>query len=135
MAAPLDKPVQYIVSALAFAIGAFHLLNVSGLFVLSTREVRVLHLLVMLTLLFLTTATAKRWQDSVIDRIAGFVLAGLAVASSHVRSFLIMADVFPEALWRYSATHLPHLVVNGRVHADGELDEEMILRQIALGLR
>jgi alkyl hydroperoxide reductase subunit AhpF len=62
-------------------------------------------------------------------------LFGLAVASTHVRSFLIMADVFPEALWRYSVSYLPHLVVNGRVHADGQLNEEMILRQIALALR
>ncbi len=82
MAVTLDKPVQYIVNALAFAIGAFHLLNVSGIFVLSTREIRVLHLLVMLTLLFLTAATAKRWQDSAADRVLGFVLAGLAIASS-----------------------------------------------------
>jgi alkyl hydroperoxide reductase subunit AhpF len=61
-------------------------------------------------------------------------LFGLAVASSHVRSFLIMADAFPEALWRYSISYLPHLVVNGRVHTDGELNEEMMLRQIALAL-
>ena len=32
-------------------------------------------------------------------------------------------------MWKYSARHLPHLVINGRVHADGELSEEMILRQ------
>jgi hypothetical protein len=62
-------------------------------------------------------------------------LFGLAVASSHIRSFLIMGDQFPEALWRYSVSYLPHLVVNGRVHADGQLGEEMILRQIALALR
>jgi len=61
-------------------------------------------------------------------------LFGVAVASSHIRSFLIMSDQFPEALWRYSVSYLPHLVVNGHVHADGQLSEEMILRQIALAL-
>lgn len=56
---------------------------------------------------------------------------GLAAANSHIRSYLIMADVFPEALWRYSANYLPHLVVNGRVHSDGEQSEEAIMQQIA----
>lgn len=60
---------------------------------------------------------------------------GMAVASSHIRSYLIMADVFPEALWRYSASYLPHLVVNGRVHADGELSEAKIMEQIARAVR
>ena len=59
---------------------------------------------------------------------------GMAMASEHIRSFLIMADVFHEAMWRYSARHLPHLVVNGRVHADGLLNEEKILKQIALAI-
>lgn len=59
---------------------------------------------------------------------------GLAVASAHIRSYLIMADVFPEAIWRYSANRLPHLVINGRVHADGQLSEEMILQQIAASI-
>lgn len=56
---------------------------------------------------------------------------GLAAVSAHIRSYLIMADVFPEALWRYSAHYLPHLVINGRVHIDGEQSEETILQQIA----
>jgi alkyl hydroperoxide reductase subunit AhpF len=57
---------------------------------------------------------------------------GLAVASAHVRSYLIMADVFHEAVWRYSVHQLPHLVINSRVHADGLLSEEEILKQVAL---
>jgi alkyl hydroperoxide reductase subunit AhpF len=56
---------------------------------------------------------------------------GLAVASKHVRAYLIMADVFPEALWRYSVSRVPHLVVNQRVHAGGFLTEEQVLKQIA----
>jgi alkyl hydroperoxide reductase subunit AhpF len=56
---------------------------------------------------------------------------GLAVASPHIRSFLIMTDVFPVAAVRYSATYLPHLVINGRVHIDGVAEEEELLKQIA----
>lgn len=56
---------------------------------------------------------------------------GLAVASPFIRSFLIMADVFPEVMWRYSVNYLPHLVVNSRVHMDGEFDEESLLQTIA----
>jgi alkyl hydroperoxide reductase subunit AhpF len=56
---------------------------------------------------------------------------GMAVASPHIRSYLIMADVFPEALWKYSVRQVPHLVVNGRVHLQGHLSENEIVRGIA----
>jgi alkyl hydroperoxide reductase subunit AhpF len=59
---------------------------------------------------------------------------GMAVASAHVRSYLIMADVFHEAVWRYSVNRLPHLVINNRVHIDGLLSEEEILKQVALAI-
>jgi alkyl hydroperoxide reductase subunit AhpF len=59
---------------------------------------------------------------------------GMAVASTYVRSYLIMADVFHEALWRYSVHQLPHLVINTRVHVDGLLGEEEILKQVALAI-
>ncbi len=62
-------------------------------------------------------------------------LFGLAVASPHIRSFLIMADVFPMASVRYSATYLPHLVINGRSHIDGVIEEEKLLQKIAAALR
>ena len=69
---------------------------------------------------------------------AGTVMAktvfGMAVASDHIRSFLIMADVFHEALWRYSVRTFPHLVINGRVHAGGFLSEEEIIKQITLAI-
>lgn len=72
--------------------------------------------------------------DDELGTIMAKTVFGLAVANNHIRSYLIMADVFPEAMWKYSARHLPHLVINGRVHADGELSEEMILRQISLAV-
>ena len=57
--------------------------------------------------------------------------AGLAVASPRVRAFLIAADVFPEAVIRYSIRTLPHTVIDGRVHLQGVTDEEGMVRQIA----
>jgi alkyl hydroperoxide reductase subunit AhpF len=57
--------------------------------------------------------------------------AGLAVASVQVRAFIVMADVFPDIAQRYSVRNLPHTVINGRVHIEGVLDEEGLLRQIA----
>jgi len=60
---------------------------------------------------------------------------GLAVASPRIRSFLIMADTFPEASQRYSAAYLPHLVINGRVHVDRYVEEEEMLRNISLALK
>ena len=68
------------------------------------------------------------------DDEAGAVLAktvfGFAVASPRIRAFLIMADVFPEISLRYSTRELPHLIVNGRVHATGVLSEEDVLGRI-----
>lgn len=58
--------------------------------------------------------------------------AGLAVASDKVRTFVVMADVFPDIAQRYSVRTLPHTVINGRVHLQGLVDEEGMLRQIAL---
>ncbi len=70
---------------------------------------------------------------------AGVVLAksafGLAAASAHIRTFLIMVDVFPMASVRYSATYLPHMVINGRSHIDGLIEEEELLKKIAAVLR
>lgn len=60
---------------------------------------------------------------------------GLAVASPHVRAFAIMADCFPEAAMMYSATHLPHTVINRRFHHDGLLDEAELLQQVGAALR
>ena len=57
--------------------------------------------------------------------------AGLAVASAQVRTFVVMADVFPDIARRYSVRNLPHTVINGRVHVEGMLDEEAMLREIA----
>lgn len=59
------------------------------------------------------------------------VAFGMAVASDAVRTFLVMTDAFPEAAAMYSATYLPHTVINKRVHYEGVPDEAEMLRQIA----
>lgn len=76
---------------------------------------------------------------SSIDDEAGTVMAhrifNMAVASPYIRSFLIMLDDFPEAAIQYSVNHVPHLVINGRVHVEGVVDEATILKHIARGLK
>ncbi len=59
---------------------------------------------------------------------------GAAAASERVRAYLIVTDFFPEAAQRYSAAHLPHVVINQRIHFSGLLEEEDLVRQIALAL-
>jgi alkyl hydroperoxide reductase subunit AhpF len=60
---------------------------------------------------------------------------GLAVANEKVKSYLIMADEFPQAMVRHSAYTLPHTVVNGRVHISGVIDEPMMMKQIAQAIK
>ena len=73
------------------------------------------------------------------DNETGAVVAkhafGMAVANEHVRSFLIMADLFPEATIRYSINSVPHTIINDRVHLEGVLEEEELLKQIGLAVR
>lgn len=60
---------------------------------------------------------------------------GMAVANSHIRTFLIMGDLFPEAVMRYSVTTVPHLIVNQRYHIDTVLDEDELLQEIANAIK
>ncbi|MEM7464334.1 MAG: TRAP transporter fused permease subunit, partial [Pseudomonadota bacterium] len=57
------------------------LLNVSGILVLSTRDIRIFHLMMMLALLFLTYTTFKRSKDSVIEKFVSLVLIVISVGS------------------------------------------------------
>ena len=58
----------------ALAIGVFHLLNVAGVLLLSTMEIRIIHLAVMMVLLFLGL-TAKDSTSSSIGRAAPALVA------------------------------------------------------------
>jgi len=77
----IDRIFERSVTIVAFVVGAFHLLNVSGIVVLSTRDIRIFHLMMMLVLLFLTRATLKRLEDSIGDRWFRVVLILLSIGS------------------------------------------------------
>jgi alkyl hydroperoxide reductase subunit AhpF len=62
------------------------------------------------------------------------IIFGLAVADKGVRSFLIMSDMFPEANLRYSVKVVPHIVINGRVHVAGVVEEEEIVRHVSVAV-
>ena len=72
---------------------------------------------------------------SAADNEAGALMAqplfNMAVVNENIRTFLIMADQFPTAVERYSINYLPHMVLNGRIHLEGVIDEGEILKQIA----
>jgi len=77
----IDRVFERGAILVAFIIGSFHLLNVSGLFVLSTRDIRIFHLMMMLVLLFLTRATLDRLQDSFADKLFRIGLIIVSTAS------------------------------------------------------
>ena len=66
-----------IVGAVALATGVFHLLNVAGILVLSTMEVRIIHLAAMMVILFLGKPFSDR-RDS--PWVAGVLPAAIALA-------------------------------------------------------
>jgi alkyl hydroperoxide reductase subunit AhpF len=76
---------------------------------------------------------------SAADNEAGALMAqplfNMAVVNEHIRTFFIMADQFPTAVERYSINFLPHMVINGRIHMEGVVDEGDILRQIATAVK
>lgn len=69
--------------------------------------------------------------DDVEGTAAAKILFGAAMAEEKIRVFLIVTDFFPEAAMRYSAKYLPHMVINQRLHYDGELSETTLLAQIS----
>jgi len=73
--------LDQLVTGIAFILGAFHLLNVSGLFVLSTLDVRIFHLMLMLVLLFLIKPTHKSLDGNSFDKVIGLALAAASFAS------------------------------------------------------
>ena len=63
------------------------------------------------------------------------MIFNMAVVNQHVHSFLIMSDQFPEAVLRYSVKYVPHLVVNGRVHLEGVVGEDVLLQHMAKAIK
>ncbi len=66
--------------------------------------------------------------------IVARVAFGAAAAEARIKTYLIVTDFFPEAAQSNSAAYLPHVVINRRVHFNGVLEEEELLRQIGLAL-
>ncbi|WP_163269392.1 TRAP transporter permease [Chelativorans alearense] len=77
---PLRLPV--LISAIAFLLGTFHLLNVAGVIVLSTQDVRIVHLMGALAIVYLSTPTLHRLDASRLDKAFGVALAAVATAAS-----------------------------------------------------
>ncbi len=59
----------------------------------------------------------------------------MAVASPRIRSFVVIGDAFPEGFIRNSVNELPHLIINGRTHIEGIVDEETILSHISKAIK
>lgn len=76
---------------------------------------------------------------SAADNEAGALMAqplfNMAVVNEHIRTFFVMADQFPTAVDRYSLNYLPHMVINSRVHLEGVVDENEILKQIGTAVK
>jgi len=77
----IEKLFRNSVNIIAFIIGLFHLLNVSGILVLSTRDIRIFHLMMLLVLLFLTKPILKKLENSLYDRLISLVLIVISTAS------------------------------------------------------
>ncbi|MGI9521141.1 MAG: TRAP transporter permease [Hyphomicrobiaceae bacterium] len=82
MADRINYALDWLVTVMAFVVGAFHLANVSGFLVLSTRDIRIFHLMMMLSLLFLMRPTVRNLQGSTVDRLSGLLLVCIVIASS-----------------------------------------------------
>ncbi|NNE88058.1 MAG: TRAP transporter fused permease subunit [Silicimonas sp.] len=81
MNSKIDWFFERCATIVAFSIGLFHLLNVSGFLTLSTRDIRIFHLLMMLTLLFLMRASWKGLEHSVFDKLVRIALIVTSIAS------------------------------------------------------
>jgi len=81
-ASGFKKTLSTVVAALCVVIGAFHVLNVSGLIVLSTMIVRIVHIAFMMTIAFLSFPIGKKSSGSKLDHASRLVMAALTIAGS-----------------------------------------------------
>ena len=65
---------SFLIMWIAFTLGAVHLLNVSGIFVLSTPDIRIFHLMLMLSILFLSKPTFSKLENNVLDNLFTFLI-------------------------------------------------------------
>jgi TRAP transporter 4TM/12TM fusion protein len=69
------------VAVIAIVISLFHLLNVSGLLTISTMPIRIIHLLAMISIVFLTKETKKE-KFRAVDAVARVIFFLLSVSCS-----------------------------------------------------
>ena len=81
MSFSFSQATKFLITIFAFSIGLFHIANVSGVFVLSTQDVRIYHLMMMLALLFLSKPTFPSLKDKPADKWLGILLTVLSLAS------------------------------------------------------
>lgn len=70
---------KYVILVIAVTISLFHLLNVAGIITISTMPIRIIHLLAMMLIVFMTKSTKKekyRIPDMAL-RVIGFILTGV----------------------------------------------------------
>jgi len=77
-----DKIVKEIVFVLTLSTGLFHLFNISGILVLSTQIIRIIHLMIMISIVFLNTSKEAKKEKSWISNIFGIVAPITSVALS-----------------------------------------------------
>jgi alkyl hydroperoxide reductase subunit AhpF len=122
----IGLPLGYQMTSLVAAIQA---VSFRGMTLEARTRIR-LHKLASPVTLELVTAA-----DDEAGAAIAYLLFNIAVVSPFVRSYLIMGDLFPEALLRFSVKIVPHLVINDRSHISGPISEEGLLKQIAATLR
>lgn len=82
-----------------------------------------------ITLEMITTS-----EDEIGATVAQSIF-NMAVTSPRIRSFLVIGDAFPQAFVRNSINEVPHLIINGRTHIEGIVDEAAILSHIGQAIR
>lgn len=80
----ITQTIGTIAAVLGFAIGLFHLLNVAGILTLSAMNLRVIHLMVMLVIVFLLFPRRKKLT------ISGLFVKGIGVVLSLWTSVYVM---------------------------------------------
>ena len=76
-----ERVTKALITVFAFSVGLFHLANVSGIFVLSTQDIRIYHLMMMLALLFLSKPTLPSFENKVADEVFSGALTCLLYTS------------------------------------------------------
>jgi alkyl hydroperoxide reductase subunit AhpF len=117
----IGLPAGYQMTSLVAAIQA---VSFRGMSLAARTRIR-LHKLSRPVTIEMVTAAADEGGG-----LVAHLIFNMAVISPHIRSYLIMGDAFPDAVIRYSVSYIPHLIINGRVHVSGVIDEDELLKHI-----